>query len=166
MASSIARTTRLEYLSQSPKEPLENIMCSYAFQWHGVESKAFAEMLLDSCKRVYCQLIMCDHDAERAASNISGLSSTIDIQINYSSLREIVGLNKAVFPDSSILTEACRLSHCNKVLILHWEQKTSSNLLLHKSRWWNCFAYAIAFWYFHNINADNSSCNPSLHNSL
>lgn len=124
MATSIARITKLQYLAQLSGESLERNIVSVAFQWHGVECKDFAEMLLDSCKRVLSHLIIYDHDVEKAAGlTVMCLNTVIDIQIDYSSLLyENAGLNEKVSSDCSELTAVYRLLHWGMVLILLWNQ--------------------------------------------
>ena len=88
MAASIASATRLQDLLQlSDEELLIKRVIRVAFQWFGVERKDFVDMVLDSCRRVWCILVMVDHDAEKVrAITMSSISPVIHFGIDLSPL--------------------------------------------------------------------------------
>ena len=97
-ASSIARGIRLEHLDRASDEELQNDILMVAVQWHGIELPQFVKILRDTWRRVWCHLIITDHDTSKALRRNHLFTSTIsDTRIQFRSL-----LDGDVYPNEAV----------------------------------------------------------------
>ena len=97
-ASSIARATQLDILDKSEVENLEKVIPFVSVQWDGIELRPFVLMLQNTWKRIWCHLIIADHDVAKASMETMIFSSTVLVtKIQYSSLLNQTFLKETVF---------------------------------------------------------------------
>src|SRR5437667_10867723 len=86
-ASSIALSTRLQYLDKSQIENIELDITFVTVQWQGIEIRSFIQMIRNTWKRIWCHLIIADHDVSKASTEMMMFTSTVLMtKIDYSSL--------------------------------------------------------------------------------
>jgi hypothetical protein len=69
-----------------------------AVRWHGVDFQPFKAMLEDIWRRIWCHLVIADHEVAKAFGETMMFNSTFaDIKINYSSI-----LNDNQFPNEKV----------------------------------------------------------------
>lgn len=84
-ASAVARTVELQYVIAAPTPQLNVSIIRVAALWHGIEPDAFRKIIEDTCKRVFCHLVIVDYDLEKPVSMMSP-SSVLHLRIDYSSI--------------------------------------------------------------------------------
>jgi hypothetical protein len=98
-ASGVARSVDLAYLDElstvarridldeTARKSAELNILGSAVRWHGVDFQPFIAMLEDTWRRVWCHLVIADHDVAKASGETMMFNSTLaDIKIDYSSI--------------------------------------------------------------------------------
>ena len=127
-ASSIARGIRLQVLDLASDEELEKSILRVAVLWDGINLPKFVKILRETWRRVWCHLIIADHDTSKALRrNFLAISTVLDTKIEYPSLFDRNACsNEQVHLDRAGTNSMCRSS---PVVIVFVSLKTLMSFL-------------------------------------
>ena len=72
-ALSIAREIQLENLDKTPTAELQNTITAFSASWEGVSPAEQVEILRDTWRRLWCCLLIADHDYSRGRDRSSSM---------------------------------------------------------------------------------------------
>jgi len=89
-ACSIARGLQLDYLDSESIDALLDQRWHWAVSWVKVDDPgSFTMMLRDTWRRVWCHLVIVDHDVSKALrQGFMFISTVVDISVDYAALLE------------------------------------------------------------------------------